>query len=94
MIAGARPMDDRVEATLAALEARCAALGVAADWNGAVAETALERVLSIAPGTARHWRSEGRGPPYYRAGRIRYRLSDVAQWWESHYVDGIKRDKP
>jgi hypothetical protein len=68
-------------------EARCAALGVAPDWHGAISESALEAVLGMAPGTLRNMRSEGRAPPHYRAGRIRYRLSDTARWWESHYVD-------
>lgn len=51
-------------------------------------EHRVAEYLGIAPQTLRAWRMCGRGPRYYKLPAIRYRLSDVERWLESHAVDG------
>lgn len=49
-----------------------------ADWVD-TAEAA--RVLGKRANTLEHWRSEGRGPRYYRIARaVRYKRADLEAW--------------
>lgn len=41
----------------------------------------IATLLGVAKKTLANWRSENKGPPYVKVGRLaRYRLSDVEQW--------------
>lgn len=47
------------------------------------------KYLGFSDLTLRQWRSQGRGPSYLKIGtgrgsRIRYRISDLTAWMESH----------
>lgn len=43
--------------------------------------------LNIAESTLRWWRSQRRGPPFVKSRRIvRYRLKDLTDWEQAHYV--------
>ncbi len=43
------------------------------------------RYIGVSDGVLRLWRSQGKGPRFYRAGEklIRYRRSDLDTWIES-----------
>lgn len=43
----------------------------------------LAAMLDVSVHTTRVWRRTGKGPPFYRIGRIRYRYSEVTAWIES-----------
>ena len=45
----------------------------------------LAERLGNTPDTLANWRWRGDGPPYVRVGRrIRYRLTDLAEWLDAH----------
>ena len=45
-------------------------------------------VLGCAPRTLANWRSAGRGPRFFRVGRlIRYRLEDLLSYCDARAVD-------
>jgi len=48
------------------------------------------KYVGISEASLRLWRSEGRGPRYFRAGAklIRYRKSDLDAWINSRLVTG------
>ena len=47
-----------------------------------VGEQAAAQLLGVAVKTLRNWRAQLEGPRYYRAGRISYRLRDLAEFIE------------
>ena len=50
-------------------------------------EETLAEYLSVPRKTLGHWRGQGAGPRWYRAGRyVRYRPEDVREW-EAAQVD-------
>jgi len=41
----------------------------------------VERAFGIAEKTLANWRSQGRGPVYYKlGGKVRYKLADLEDW--------------
>lgn len=44
-------------------------------------------IVGIRSGTLRAWRSQGKGPKFYKApgkkGAVRYKLSDLLRWVET-----------
>lgn len=46
------------------------------------------RYLGVSDATLRLWRSEGKGPRFYRAGEklVRYRRADLDAWIEARLV--------
>ena len=41
----------------------------------------VERALGISEKTLANWRSQGRGPIYYKlGGKVRYEVSDLEDW--------------
>jgi excisionase family DNA binding protein len=60
--------------------------------ENALNERQAARYLGVSAGTLRLWRSEGRSPRFFRAGKlIRFRLSDLNQWIESRLSDSEVR---
>ena len=52
--------------------------------QNAYTEREAARYLGVSSGTMRFWRAEGKGPRYFRAGKlIRYRGVDLDLWIES-----------
>jgi excisionase family DNA binding protein len=50
------------------------------------------KVVGVTVPCLRRWIVEGRGPRYYRAGRlIRYRLVDITLWIEQNLVETESR---
>ena len=46
------------------------------------------REVGYSTAALRKWRREGKGPPFIRYGRsVRYRLSDLRAWQETHVVN-------
>uniref|UniRef100_UPI004047F8A8 helix-turn-helix transcriptional regulator n=1 Tax=Yoonia sp. TaxID=2212373 RepID=UPI004047F8A8 len=44
--------------------------------------------LGYSKSTLEWWRTEGRGPRFYKmSGRVRYRISDLNDWMESGLVE-------
>ena len=75
---GRAPSSDR----LAELRAWCATNGHHVTPDGSVYEEAAAAILDRAPGTLRNWRVAGSPLPYFRhgrTGRVRYRLTDLAE---------------
>ena len=68
---------------VAQLRAWCEEHGHHVTPDGAVYEDAAAAILDRAPGTLRNWRGAGGGMvPFHRhgrTGRVRYRLSDLAE---------------
>jgi hypothetical protein len=65
----------------------CQANGHHVTADGAVYEDAAAAILDRSAGTLRNWRSSGAGSalPFYRSGRtgrVRYRLTDLAELLE------------
>ena len=47
----------------------------------------LARALKVSSRTLDNWRSESRGPAYFRVeGAVRYRVSDVKEWLGACFV--------
>ncbi len=56
--------------------------------ENALNERQAARYLGVSPGTLRLWRSEGRAPRFFRAGKlVRYRRADLDSWIESRLSD-------
>ena len=59
--------------------------------DGRVGESAAGKLLGVAPGTLRNWRSERDGPGFFRVGvdgsRLSYGLTELAVWIESRRED-------
>lgn len=49
------------------------------------------RYLGISVSTLARWAMEGTGPAYSKAGRVRYRLSDLDAFIEEHRVQPVRR---
>jgi hypothetical protein len=46
------------------------------------------KFLSVSPQTLRNWRFLGKGPEYYKRGRmVRYSLSDLIAWMDEGRID-------
>ena len=45
----------------------------------------LARLWGLSPRTLERWRWLGKGPPYLRIGRVRYRLSDVVEFEQANF---------
>lgn len=59
--------------------------------ENALNERQAARFLGVSAGTLRLWRSEGRSPKFFRAGKlIRFRLSDLNQWIEERLSTSAK----
>lgn len=58
----------------------------------------LARALRVRSSTLANWRSDSRGPDYFRLeGNIRYRMSDVEAWLQGRRVrtlEGLGRPSP
>lgn len=51
----------------------------------------LAGILSLSSRTLDNWRSDSRGPVYFRIeGTVRYRMSDVAAWLEGRRVQTLE----
>lgn len=51
--------------------------------ENALNERQAARYLGVSSGTLRLWRSQGRSPVYFRAGKlIRFRRADLNEWIE------------
>lgn len=51
--------------------------------ENALNERQASRYLGVSAGTLRLWRSQGRSPVYFRAGKlIRFRVRDLNEWIE------------
>ncbi len=60
-------------------------LAAGADDRAYVNEAGAEAVLGVKRSTLRTWRSLGRGPRYFKAGRlVKYRVGDLHEWMESN----------
>lgn len=49
----------------------------------------VARILNVDRTTLSHWRSDNKGPPYYKldgGNRLYYSLADLAQWLERQKV--------
>jgi len=56
--------------------------------ESALNERQAAKFLGISPGTLRLWRSEGRAPRYFRAGKlVRYRRTDIDIWIMDRLTD-------
>jgi predicted DNA-binding transcriptional regulator AlpA len=43
--------------------------------------------VNLSPQTLRNWRSQRRGPPYFKIGRaVRYNLQDLREWMAKHRI--------
>jgi excisionase family DNA binding protein len=50
--------------------------------------------LKISEATLRAWKRQGKGPTYFRAGKLlRYRRSDLDLWIEKHSVSHSELEK-
>ena len=56
----------------------CRENGCNVSADGAVDEETAAALLERSPGTLTNWRAQNVGPPWYRRGRVRYRLVDLA----------------
>ena len=76
-----------IDVTLAALMEAARAADMTITGDGRVSEADAAVLLGIEPDTLAKKRSEGKAPPSYRlsvgAGRISYRLRDLAAWIEA-----------
>jgi hypothetical protein len=46
------------------------------------------KLLSVSPQTLRNWRFLGKGPPYYRRGRlVRYNFSDLLAYMDEGRIE-------
>ena len=75
--------DDRTAQTARALEDAARAAGMWISGDGRVIEADAAALLGLAPGTLANLRSAEMAPTHYRAGRVTYRLGDLAQWIEA-----------
>jgi hypothetical protein len=48
---------------------------------------AVAEYLDVSEATLRNWRSEQRGPAYFRLGRVFYWRRDVDRWFRSRRVE-------
>jgi hypothetical protein len=72
--------DDAVNAHLERLEIACGELNIAVDHLGTVSTEDAARLLNRSARTLESWRSQGVGPVYLRGGKIRYALTDLAEF--------------
>lgn len=72
--------DDAVNAHLERLEAACGQLHINLDAMGTVPTEGAARLLGRSARTLESWRSQGVGPVYLRGGKIRYALTDLAEF--------------
>jgi hypothetical protein len=80
---------ERVADTEQRLLAWCRAAGHHITADGGVYEEIAALILDRSPGTLQNWRSNGgAGVPWYRSGRVRYRLRDLADYLERQRQDG------
>lgn len=83
--------EELIAATLAALHAACAEAGCPMSGDGRVSETTAAELLGVEAATLAKRRQCGNAPPAYRlpvgAGRVSYRLTDLAQWIEAQRED-------
>jgi len=54
--------------------------------DGRVSEDGAATYLGYKKSTLTSWRSRDMGPPYFRAGRIWYRIVDLDDWLSKRYV--------
>ena len=55
--------------------------------ENALNERQAAKYLGVSAGTLRLWRSEGRAPRFFRAGKlIRFRVRDLNDWIEARLV--------
>lgn len=55
--------------------------------NDLLSTDEASEIIGIGSGTLRAWRSQGKGPKFYKApgqkGVVRYRVSDLMEWVNS-----------
>ncbi len=59
-------------------EMRLADQHVTAD--GRLTTVGAAALIGIKHDTLKNWRSQGKGPPHFRAGQVWYRVDDVLDW--------------
>jgi len=78
--------DERIEATLRALQAACREANIFVTGDSRISENDAARILGLHPGSLKNMRSAGEAPTSYGIGvngsKISYRLLDVACWIE------------
>jgi excisionase family DNA binding protein len=58
--------------------------------ENAINERQAAKYLGVSAGTLRLWRSEGRSPRFFRAGKlIRFRVCDLNAWIEERLCDPV-----
>lgn len=81
---------------MAELRAWCRENGHHVTADGSVYEGVAAEILDRSPGTLRNWRARGGGQlPYFRngrTGRVRYRLSDLADVLDAGRFDESLHD--
>ncbi|MFZ2289908.1 MAG: helix-turn-helix domain-containing protein [Halopseudomonas yangmingensis] len=68
------------------ITAWCQANGHWISADGRVTAEVAALILDRSPATLRNWRTAGEGPPYFQGARIKYRISDLAEYLEQFRI--------
>lgn len=79
---------ERIAECLASLEATARGLAIPVTGDGRVSEADAAGLVGLAPGTLRNLRAGSCPLPFYKvAGRVTYRLADLAEFIERQRAD-------